>query len=192
METLRRSFYERDTSTVARQMLGKVLVVSGDLGEMRGRIVETEAYYGRDDPASRAFSGRPKHVVDLMSSEPGRIIIYMVHNSWLLNISAHEKGKMGAVLIRAVEPLLGEVMMQRNRPVKKLQELSNGPGKLSKAFGVDKRLNGLSAAEPRCLLRITGSKGDGPEIESSNRIGVTRDMRRKLRYYVKGSIFVSK
>jgi len=103
---LPRSFYERDPAVVARELLGKVLIRRLASQVLSGKIVETEAYYGENDPASKAYKGR-KTFNEPMFREVGRTFIYMVHGNWLLNIVAHPKGEVGAVLIRALEPLQG-------------------------------------------------------------------------------------
>ncbi|TRO49232.1 DNA-3-methyladenine glycosylase, partial [Candidatus Bathyarchaeota archaeon] len=157
----------------------------------RGRIVETEAYYGEKDPASRAYRGRKTYNTP-MFDEPGRLFIYMVHSWWLLNIAAHEPGKVGAVLIRAVEPIDEIPVMERNRGVNDLYSLTTGPGKLTRALEVTKRLHGLDATEPSSELYVTDGGYIEFETETSHRIGVRMDLPRELRFYIRGSRFVSR
>ncbi len=111
------SFYTRDPAVVARDLLGKRLlrVLNGEA--LEGTIVETEAYFGAEDPTSRAFHGR-KNYNRLMWGEPGRVFIYNVHKYWMLNVVAHVPDEIGAVLIRAIEPTRGIESMLSNRPVK--------------------------------------------------------------------------
>ena len=188
--TLGRGFYERDPADVARGLLGKTLVRK--LGSERPEvvIVETEAYYGEEDPASRAFKGL-KSYNEVMWGEPGRLFIYNVHRYWMLNFVAHEPGGVGGVLIRALEPTLGVEAMLAHRPVEKLTELTGGPGKLSVALAVDRGLNGLKATDENCPVHVLQG-GSEPEVASSHRVGVTQDLPEKLRFYVKGSRFVSR
>jgi DNA-3-methyladenine glycosylase len=94
-------FYERDPAHVAKDMLGKVLVRKLQSNVLSGKVIETEAYYGMNDPASRAYRGR-KAFNELMFLDVGKTFIYMVHGNWLLNIVAHVKSGVGAVLIRAI------------------------------------------------------------------------------------------
>ena len=187
---LPRNFYERDPEVVARELLGKKLVRR--LGEeiLEGLIVETEAYYGSEDPASRAHHGLKNYNMP-MWGEPGRAFIYNVHNNWMFNIVAHKQGEVGAVLIRAVEPTKGIESMEKNRKARNIFELTNGPGKLTKALKIDKSLNGVdvSSAESEVFV-IEGENGF--ETDSSHRIGVKKDMERKLRFFIKGNKFVSK
>ncbi len=98
-EHLGRSFYRRDTATVAQELLGKIIIRRLEQHVLSGRIVETEAYFGDKDPASRAYRGR-KNYNTPMFDDPGRLFIYMVHSWWLLNIAAHEPGEVGALLRR--------------------------------------------------------------------------------------------
>ena len=133
MKILEREFYERESAIAARGLLEKILVRKINSKVLSGKIVETEAYYGGRDPASRAYRGRTKFN-ELMYAEPGKTFIYMVHGNWLLNIVAHLKGEVGAVLIRAIEPIQGMEVMVKNRVVKNFLSLTNGPGKLTKAL----------------------------------------------------------
>ncbi|MDI6805731.1 MAG: DNA-3-methyladenine glycosylase, partial [Candidatus Bathyarchaeia archaeon] len=137
MRVLPKSFYERNPAIVARELLGKILVRKMDAEGLSGKIVETEAYYGEKDPASKAYKGR-KAFNELMFLDVGRTFIYMVHGNWLLNIVAHEKGDVGAVLIRALKPISGMETMKKNRNVKDIRFLANGPGKLSRALAITK------------------------------------------------------
>jgi len=188
---LGRKFYARDTAQVAQDLLGKVVVRRTPSGTLRGGIVETEAYYGDGDPASRAFRGR-KNYNAVMFDEPGRLFIYMVHSWWMLNIVAHVAGEVGAVLIRAIEPIDGIDRMFVNRGVSELRRLANGPGKLTRALDVGKELHGLDVAEAGSELTVVGGREEAFEIGSSHRIGVTRDLPRELRFFIEGSAFTSR
>lgn len=192
MRILRRSFYERDPALVAKDLLGKILERKTSSKVLSGKIVETEAYYGEEDPASRAYLGRPKYCVRLMHSKPGKALVYMVHANWLFNVVAHEKGKVGAVLIRALEPLEGIEEMKKNRKIKRIHELTNGPGKICKALGITKELNGIDVTNKKSEIKILEGKKEGFKIASSRRIGVARDLRRNLRFFIEENKFVSR
>ncbi len=183
-------FYARDPAEVARALLGKTLVRRLSSDRLEGVIVETEAYYGEGDPASRAFKGL-KGYNEAMWGEPGRLFVYNVHRYWMLNFVAHEPGGVGGVLIRALEPTLGVDAMLAHRPVEKLTDLTSGPGKLSLSLAIDKSLNGVEATSEEYPVYVLHS-GSEPETASSHRIGVTRDLPERLRFYVKGSRFVSR
>jgi DNA-3-methyladenine glycosylase len=189
-KSLPASFYSRDPAAVAWELLGKrlVRVMNGEV--LEGTIVETEAYFGAGDPASRAFHGR-KNYNRLMWGEPGRVFIYNVHRYWMLNIVAHEPNKIGAVLIRAIEPTRGVGSMLGNRPVKEPRALTSGPGKLTLALGIDKGSHGVSVLSPGSEIRILDASSH-LEIVTSRRIGVTRDLDRDLRFYVEGNPYVSR
>ncbi|MCS7124928.1 MAG: DNA-3-methyladenine glycosylase [Candidatus Bathyarchaeota archaeon] len=194
MNALPRSFYERDPATVARELLGKVLVRRLASQVLSGKIVETEAYYGEDDPASKAYKGR-KTFNEPMFREAGRTFIYMVHGNWLLNIVAHPKGKVGAVLIRALEPLQGIEVMKKNRKIENLKALTSGPGKLTKALAITKELNGVDITEGNSdlvIVDVAEAGKEGFDVCISHRIGVKMDLPQGLRFYIKGNRFVSK
>ncbi len=189
MSVLTSTFYRRDTATVARDLLGKVLVRRLDNELLGGVIVETEAYFGGDDPASRAYAGL-KTYNRVMFEEPGRVFIYNVHKYWMLNLIAHDTG-VGGILIRAIEPTMGVEIMKRNRPVKRIRDLSSGPGKLTLALDVDKRLNGVDATSSDSPIYVLENKHPH-SVGTSHRIGVTRDLPDHYRYYVENNEYVSK
>ena len=188
---LPRRFYERDPEVVAKDLLGKIIVRKLDNNILSGMIVETEAYYGPGDPASRAYDGM-KNFNRPMWLDPGVAFIYNVHKYWMFNVVAHEPGGVGAVLIRAVEPLDGVEIMMKNRGVyDKLIELTSGPGRFTVAFKIDKSLNGTDLTSVENPIYIADNKVQ-LEISSSKRIGVKADLDRNLRFYIKGNKFVSK
>jgi len=190
-EMLPRDFYGRDPALVAGDLLGKVLVRRMGSEALSGKIVETEAYYGGGDPASRAYRGK-KRFNEVMFGEPGRAFIYMVHTWWLLNVVAHREGEVGAVLIRALEPLDGIGGMRENRGRSDAHDLTTGPGKLTRALAVTKELNGIDITRDDGPLTVVEGTGEGFEIGSSHRIGVRRDLPQELRFFIRGNGFVSR
>jgi DNA-3-methyladenine glycosylase len=184
------SFYSKDPVVVARALLGKRLVRELNGEVLEGTIVETEAYFGVEDPASRAFNGR-KNYNRLMWGEPGRVFIYNVHRYWMLNVVAHEPDEIGAVLIRAIEPTRGIESMLSNRPVKEPRALTSGPGKLTLALGIDNNSHGSSVLSLGSEIRILDTASE-PVIRTSRRIGVSKDLDRDLRFYVEGNTYVSR
>jgi len=189
-EVLPREFYERDPETVAKELLGKRFIRKINKKFLEGMIVETEAYYGLHDPASRAYHGI-KNYNKPMWNDPGRAFIYNVHKYWMFNVVAHKPNQIGAVLIRALQPTKGMDVMKRNRPVKKVFDLTNGPGKLTIALKINKGLNGVPVTSYESEIIIANDKM-GFEIGSSYRIGVGKDLERKLRFFIKGNKFVSR
>jgi len=189
-KTLSKLFYERDPELVAKDLLGKRLVRRLCKEILEGLIVETEAYYGMEDPASRAYHGMKRYNAP-MWGEVGLTFIYNVHNNWMFNVVAHRRGEVGAVLIRAVEPTRGLDAMKQNRKAKTVFELTNGPGKLTKAFKIDKKLNGLPVYSTESEVFISDNETRF-KVGSSHRIGVKRDLEKKLRFFIEGNRFVSK
>lgn len=181
-----KDFYERDTADVAKDLLGKRLV----RGVASGKIVETEAYYGNDDPASHASNGKTERN-SLMFGEPGRVYVYLCYGMHhLLNVTTESEGVPGAVLIRAVEPLEGVGRMRENRGGGDITDLASGPGKLCEAFGIDRTHNGEKIFREDSTIRITGEecvRGTG----RSKRIGVSEEHEEDLRFYIKDCEYVS-
>ncbi len=184
---LNERFFQRDAAEVAVSLLGKIIVHRTETGEIMGKIVETEAYYGPNDPASRAYHGK-KDYNSGMWLPGGHIFIYMVHANWMFNITTDNEEPQ-AVLIRAVEPLAGLHIMRRNRGREKIKELCSGPGKWTRAFGIKREHNGLKIGGE---IRILESPWDNFEIVKSHRIGVREDLPTPLRFYIAGNKFVSK
>ena len=172
-------------------MLGKVVVHRSPAGPTSGKIVETEAYYGEGDPASRASRGKTP-MNEIMWGRGGLAYVYMVHARWLLNVTTEPEGKPGAVLIRALEPLEGLELMQRRRKAKVMLELASGPGKLTQALGITRAHHGLNLTDPESELGIVEGERERFEIASSHRIGVSADLERELRFYIRGNPCVSR
>ncbi len=188
---LPRDFYERDTVKVAKDLLGKRLVRVKGRNRMEGRIVEVEAYRGLDDPASHAFRGpTPRNAP--MFGEPGHAYIYFTYgNHYCLNITTQEVGTPGAVLIRAIQPLEGLREMRRLRPKVLDSNLTNGPGKLTKALGIDKSLNEIDMTRREDLF-VTESDETTFKVAKSARVGISQAADRLWRFYVAGNSYVSK
>lgn len=186
-----REFYERDTGIVARELLGKYLINHSKEGITVGKIVETEAYYGKNDPASRASEKKTK-INEIMWKRGGLTLVYMVHGHWLFNVTTEEKGVPGAVLIRALEPIKGVDIMKKRRKKKSIQELTSGPGKLTQALGITKKIHGTDLTSSKKIIIKNPGKNNGDfGIKSSNRIGVTEDLEENLRFYISDNQFVS-
>jgi DNA-3-methyladenine glycosylase len=158
---------------------------------MAGRIVEVEAYRGSDDPASHAYRGKtPRNAP--MFGEPGHAYIYFTYgNHYCLNITTQQPGTAGAVLIRALHPLEGIRTMKRLRSRVPESELTNGPGKLTKALGIDKSLNEVDVTKPGRLF-VEDEDDDDFKIARSGRIGIREGTDRMWRFYVAGNPYVSK
>ncbi len=184
---LPRSFFARDPAPVARELLGHLLVHRSPEGVAAGAIVETEAYYGTGDPASRARRRTP--LSEPMWGPPGRAFIYMVHNQWLFNVVTGWPRGPSAVLVRAVEPRVGVELMAKRRGVDG-RDLARGPGRMTRALSITRAHHGLDVTDPRSPVVVARGEPMGP-VARSHRIGVSRDLKRKLRFYVEGNRFVS-
>jgi DNA-3-methyladenine glycosylase len=187
---LKPSFYERPVKQVARDLLGKMLWRKTSQGVLSGIIVETESYGGTDDPASHAYRKRTLRN-SVMFGLPGRAYVYFCYgNHYLFNVVAEKENVPAAVLIRALEPVEGVPLMRKERRVKKDKDLCNGPGKLTQALLIDKRFNTMSLSSGGLVIRETGMRKF--RVKQARRIGITWGAEKLLRFYVKGSPFVSK
>ncbi|MEM0320995.1 MAG: DNA-3-methyladenine glycosylase [Thermoprotei archaeon] len=190
---LPRSFFKRDTIIVARELLGQLLVrVYGD-SILVGRVVEVEAYKGLEDPASHAFRGN-KGRASIMFGEVGYAYVYFTYgNHFCLNVVAKDvHTAAGAVLFRAIEPLVGIDIMARNRGTARLVELTSGPGKLTKAFEISRSFYGADLARKGDLFLAKGWMGSSESVCSSPRIGITSAKEKQWRFYICGNPYVSK
>jgi DNA-3-methyladenine glycosylase len=186
---LDRSELPVDTEALARWLIGKVLVRALPEGLASGAIVETEAYVV-GDAAGHAYRGMTPRNRSLFL-EPGRIYVYLAYGvAWMLNVSSEAPGVGAGVLVRALEPIDGVPIMQRNRGVERLVDLARGPGRLAAALRIDRALDGLDLCSegPLWLAHDDRERGD---IGRSVRIGISREADRPLRFYVRGSPFVS-
>jgi DNA-3-methyladenine glycosylase len=178
-----------DTAQLARFLIGKLLVRVLAEGAVGGRIVETEAY-DIGDPAGHAYRGMTPRTRALFL-EHGHAYVYLAYgSSFMLNVSSEAPGVGAGVLIRAIEPTDGIALMKRNRGIERIRDLARGPGRLSAALGIDRRLDGIDLCQAGPLW--LGSDGHAPgEIAQSKRIGITHAADSPLRFYVRGNRFVS-
>jgi DNA-3-methyladenine glycosylase len=178
-----------DTTQLARFLIGKMLVRVLAEGVAAGRIVETEAY-GIGDPAGHAYRGMTLRNRALFL-ERAHAYVYLAYGiSFMLNVSSETPGVGAGVLIRAIEPTHGIAIMAQNRGTAQVRDLARGPGRLSAALKIDRRLDGidLCQAGPLWLGSDDGAPGD---IGQSKRIGITRAADCLLRFYLRGNRFVS-
>lgn len=190
MRIISRDFYARPAASVARDLLGKVLVRRVGSRSLAGRIVETEAY-SSDDPASHAFRGRTERNRALFG-EVGYAYIYQTHGrNFCLNVVAKKGKPAGGVLIRALEPLEGIDLMRRSRPGAGPRGLTSGPGNLTKAMRIDKRLYGADLTKEGPLF-IGDDGAPKPKVRRTPRIGVTAAREKRWRFVVEGSAFITR
>jgi DNA-3-methyladenine glycosylase len=189
---LPKSFYDRETEVVAREMLGTVLECTTPHGKSSGIIVETEAYVGEHDAACHAAAGRTRRTEPLYGP-PGISYVYFIYGvHWCFNAVTRAEGLPSAVLVRAVQPLSGERLMRERRgPKVSGVNLTNGPGKLCAALGIDGSLNGLPLQRGALVIR-EGEAVPQDQIVVTPRIGITKAADWPLRYFIRGNPYVSK
>lgn len=189
---LSRSFYNRPPAIVARELVGKWLLRETKLGLCGGRIVEVEAYLAAGDTACHAARGQTNRNAS-MFGRPGHAYVYSIHAKWCLNAVTEPQGCASAVLIRAIEPLVGVEFMQVHRPASPARDLARGPARLCAALDVTKREDGLdlTTGEQLWIARPSRLRTKSFEMGISPRIGVTSAHDLQLRFYERGSLFVS-
>ena len=191
---LARSELPVDTAALARFLMGRLLLRELPEGAAIGRIVETEAYV-IGDAAGHAYGGMtPRN--GALFLERGHAYVYLAYGvSWMLNVSSEAKGVGAGVLIRALEPLEGIAIMAHNRGTERLRDLTRGPGRLAQALRIDRSLDGVDLCRTGPLWLARDSHGASEigkgKIGESVRIGISGDADRVLRFYVRGSPFVS-
>ena len=182
MRKLPRSFYDRDAATVARELLGKILVHVSGGGERAGRIVETEAYLGPHDRAAHSARGLTERT-KVMFGPPGHAYVYLIYGMYCcMNVVTEEEGRASAVLLRAVEP------------VKNIADSTRGPGLLCRAMRIDRRLNGHDLLSDDFFI-AEASESAPVAIVRRPRVGVDYAghwARRLLRFYIRKNPFVSR
>lgn len=194
---LKRAFYTKDVLTVANKLLGKVLT-KNECGKLfSGRIVEVEAYDGITDKAAHTFGGKTKRN-EVMFNEGGYLYVYLSYGvHFCCNVVTGTEGTGTAILIRAVEPLEGIERMKMNSFGKKklsekeLYQLTNGPGKVCKAFGITKNHLGVDLTGDRIYLENSILKKN-EEIAVSKRIGITKSADLPWRFFIKNNPYLSR
>lgn len=194
LRRLTRAELPKDTVALARFLIGKVVVrpLPGE-GMMAGRIVETEAYI-QGDAACHAFNGMTPRNRSLFLRH-GHAYVYLAYGtSWMLNVSSEGEGVGSGVLIRALEPLAGVDAMARRRGTEKPRDLLRGPGRVAQALAIDRALDGLDLTRDKRLwlgVEVAPQGISHAKIGISTRIGLTKDAHRPLRFFLKGSRYIS-
>ncbi len=197
---LGRGFFNRDVVSVARGLLGKLLIRREGRTLLAGRVVEVEAYLGEDDPAAHAFAGQTARNFVLFGP-PGRAYVYFIYgNHYCLNVSCTPEGHGGGVLFRALEPVFGLEAMARERAIDllpspratQLRLISSGPGRMAEALGITReRDNNKDLTTKKSDLWLA-DEGFRPErIVATPRIGITKAVEKPLRFSIGGNLFVS-
>ncbi len=193
---LNREFYMKDAVTAGKELLGKIIVKKRADGKIfSGRITEVEAYMGAVDKASHSYGNRRTKRTEVMYKEGGYSYVFLIYGMYeCFNVTVSDEGKPEAVLIRGVEPLENREIMQAERKVKKEKDISNGPGKLTKALGITREDNGADLV----TSDVIWLEDDGyivKDVVETTRIGIDyaeEDALKPWRFYIRDSIFVSK
>jgi DNA-3-methyladenine glycosylase len=186
---LRRGELPVDTTALARYLIGKSLVHEHPRQRLVGRIVETEAYVV-GDAAGHAYRGQTPRNRSLFLQR-GHAYVYFVYGCWFaLNVSAETAGVGAGVLLRALEPVEGVDQMRQHRGKEALLDLARGPGRLAMAMDIDRHLDGVDLCVRGPLWLGTATR-TVTAIGRSVRIGLTREVHRKLRFFEYDSAFVS-
>jgi DNA-3-methyladenine glycosylase len=190
---LTEAFYQQDTITVAKELLGAYLVHESDWGITSGRIVETEAYLW-GDPACHAYRRQTKRNAT-MFGPPGHAYVYQIYGlHHCINVVTAPVGVGEAVLIRALQPIEGIELMQQRRGMAEIKKLSNGPGKLVQAMGITRSMDGISLLTSACYILAPAAFPEHQQpfdIVTTTRIGITQGADLPYRYYIANNPYVS-
>lgn len=186
------AFFDRETEIVARELLGCVLECQSPDGAASGRIVETEAYIGEHDLACHASAGRTRRTEPLYGPAGTSYVYFIYGVHWCFNAVTRAAGLPSAVLVRAIEPLEGLELMRVRRPAARRDvELTNGPGKLCVALGIDGRHNALPLDRPPLVIR-EGAGISSARVQITPRIGISKCADWPLRWIVADNPYVSR
>lgn len=189
---LPKDFYHKPTIELAKSLLGCLLINQKDGDITGGYIVETEAYIGPMDQAAHSYNNRRTKRTEIMFAEPGVVYTYVMHTHCLVNVVSGGFGNPEAVLIRALEPVIGENFMFERRKVKLKKDIANGPGKLTKAMGIDMSAYGHTIYTPPLYI----ANGITPvNISQGKRIGIDNAGEAKdypWRFWITNNPFVSR
>jgi DNA-3-methyladenine glycosylase len=179
-----------DTIELARFLIGKTVVRELRGRILSGRIVETEAY-PVGDSAGHAWRG-PTRANRTLFLERGLAYLYFIYGScWCLNVTSECRGIGGGVLLRAIEPLEGIAQMRRTRKVTRDLDIARGPGRLAAALRIDGKFDGIDLCGRSAALWLGTAVGPTATVGITTRIGLSREAHRRLRFYERGSPYVS-
>ena len=194
---LQRPFYQRDTVTVAKDLLGKIFVHESSQGMTSGRIVETEAYKGPEDQAAHSSGGRRTPRNEVMFGEKGHAYVYFIYGMYYcVNVTTgNVLGKPEAVLLRALQPVAGKEIMAKRRGTKQTEaiKLTNGPSKLCIAMDISRPQNKTDLTSPPLYIK-DASPVFPDDLVKTKRIGVDYAGKWKnnpWRFYIKENKYVS-
>ncbi len=187
-QPVRRAALPSGAEALARWLIGKLVVRRFPEGEAAGRIVETEAYLPYD-PACHAYRG-PTPRNGALFLRPGHAYVYIAYGtSMMLNVSSEPEGVGSGVLVRALEPVAGVALMLARRNGADRRDVARGPGRLAAALGIDRSLDGRDLCAPGELYLADDETM--PDVGISTRIGLTKAADLPLRFYARGSAWLS-
>lgn len=196
-EKLKRNFYTRDVITVAEELLGKILLKKDSRQVLACRIVEAEAYDGKTDQAAHTFIGKTKRN-EIMFGEGGFLYVYFTYGAhFCCNVVTGRKGQGTAVLIRAVEPIMGLKKMSSNRFGRNLLNekerfnLTSGPGKVCQAMGINKTHYGIDLTGDRIFV-LDSPKLNKDQVVVTKRVGIKKSVDLPWRFYIKDNPYISR
>jgi len=198
----KRSFFKRPTLEVAKGLIGSYLVKIDKKGLMVGKIVETEAYIGSIDTASHAFNKKRTSRTEVQYGLPGLAYVYLIYGLYsMFCVVTEPKSKPACVFIRSLEPVVGQELMRCFRGLdlrvacKNPQRLCSGPGMLTQAFNIKKKISGKDLCSANSNLFFAKGKDKNIKISRGKRIGInyakSKDVNRLWRFYLKDSLFLS-
>jgi DNA-3-methyladenine glycosylase len=189
LDRVRRADLPVGTIELAQYLIGKTLVHELPTARLSGVIVETEAY-PPGDAAGHAFRGKTKSNQTLFLGRGYCYVYFTYGSSFMVNVTSEEPGVGAGVLLRALEPLEGIEIMQRFRKMARTRDLARGPGRLAQAMHIDKQYDGVDLCAGEALWLGTPVRPIGV-VGSSTRIGLTREVHRKRRFFESGNPYVS-
>lgn len=199
---LKRSFFEKPTLEVSKNLVGSYLIKVSKEGLMVGKIVETEAYTGLVDSASQVFNGKRTSRTEVQYGFPGFAYVYLIYGLYsMFCIVTEPKNKPACVFIRSLEPILGKELMISYRGLelniiqKNPKKLCSGPGILTQAFNIKKEISGKDLCLPNSDLFFAKRKDRNIKVSTGKRIGIDyakpKDINKPWRFYSKNSLFLS-
>lgn len=186
------SFYHQPTIQLAQSLLGCLLIKETDEGAASGYIVETEAYMGPEDQAAHSYQNRRTKRTEIMFKDAGLCYTYTMHTHCLVNVVSGNIDKPEAVLIRALQPFNGIQLMMKRRKSEIINNLTNGPGKLTKALGITMDDYGRTFRSPPLMI---GEGFTPKQIHNGKRIGINNSGEAKnypWRFWISDNEFVSR
>ena len=172
-QRLSRSFFNRNTVDVARELIGNTLIRVEDGRRISGIITETEAYRGEEDLACHARSGRTKRTI-VMYGPPGHAYVYFTYGThWMLNFVTEAEDFPAAVLLRGIQPVEGVDIIGERRKARPQSQWTNGPGKICQALNIDKRFNGMDLCSSKAKIFIEiGNPVSDSNVTIGPRVGL--------------------